>query len=117
MRNDDLIRLRHMLDAAKEARSFIAGKTRDDLNTSRMLVLSLLKDIEVLGEAATKVSAAARSVTPEIPWQDIVGMRNRLIHGYFDIDLDIVWDTVCNDLPPLIQKLDGIVSREKGERS
>ena len=117
MRNDDLIRLRHMLDAANEARSFAAGKSRDDLNTNRMLALSLLKDLEVLGEAATKVSAAVRSATPEIPWQDIVHMRNRLIHGYFDIDLDIVWDTVCNDLPPLIRKLEGIVSRENSGRA
>ena len=114
MRNDDLIRLRHMLDAANEARSFAAGKTRDDLNTNRMLVLSLLKDIEVLGEAASKVSAEARSATPEIPWQDIVHMRNRLIHGYFEIDLDIVWDTVCNDLPPLIEKLDRILAAQNG---
>lgn len=116
MRSDDLIRLRHMLDAANEARSFAAGKTRDDLNANRMLVLSLVKDIEVLGEAATKVSAAVRTATPEIPWQDIVDMRNRLIHGYFDIDLDVVWDTVCNDLPPLIRKLDAIVSKEKDAR-
>jgi len=106
-----------MLDAANEACSFAAGKARDDLNANRMLVLSLLKDLEVLGEAATKVSAAARIATPEIPWQDIVDTRNRLIHGYFDIDLDIVWDTVCNDLPPLIQKLNTIVSRESGGRA
>jgi len=106
MRKDDLIRFRHMLDAAEEALSFAAGKDRVHLNSDRMLVLSLLKEIEIIGEAASKVSAEARRATPDIPWQDIVGMRNRLIHGYFDIDLDMVWDTMTKDLPPLIRQLE-----------
>jgi uncharacterized protein with HEPN domain len=95
-----------MLDAAREARSFATDKTRDDLNRNRMLVLSLLKDIEVIGEAASQISAQARSANPQIPWQDLVGMRNRLVHAYFDVDLDVVWDTVCKDLPPLIDRVE-----------
>lgn len=67
---------------------------------------SLVKDIEIMGEAAGRVSAAARVEWPEIPWQDIVAMRHRLIHGYFDIDLDIVWNTVRDDLPPLAEQLE-----------
>jgi uncharacterized protein with HEPN domain len=112
MRKDDLVRIRHMLDAAREARSFIASKSREDLDANRMLALSVLKDIEIVGEAASKVSLQTRSATSEIPWQDIVGMRNRLIHGYFDIDLDVVWDTVSGDFPALIEKLESIISRE-----
>ena len=115
MLKDDLVRLRHMLDAAQEARTFAAGKARQDLNTSRMLVLSLLKDIEIIGEAASQVSPQTRSTTPEIPWQDLVGMRNRLVHAYFNIDLDIVWDTVCNDLPALIVTLEKVIQESKGE--
>ena len=115
MRKGELVRLRHMLDAAKEALSFIKGKSRSDLDTNRMLVLSLVKDIEIIGEAASKVSAEVRAKNADIPWLDIIDMRNHLIHAYFDIDLDIVWDSVIRDLPPLIDTLGKIISRE-GEK-
>ena len=115
MRKGELVRLRHMLDAAKEALSFIKGKSRSDLDTNRMLVLSLVKDIEIIGEAASKVSVEVRAENTDIPWTDIVDMRNHLIHAYFDIDLDIVWDSVIRDLPPLIDTLGKIISRE-GEK-
>lgn len=87
MRKHDIIRLRHMLDAAKEAESFVLGKSRTALDTDRMLVLALVKDIEIIGEAASKASEETRLKCPEIPWPDIVNMRNRLIHAYFDVDL------------------------------
>ncbi len=102
MRRDDAIRLRHMLDATQEAISFAKGKIREDLDGDRMLLLSLVKDIEIVGEAATKASEDCRREHPEIPWKNIVAMRNRLIHGYFEIDLDIVWKTVAEELPPLL---------------
>jgi len=75
-----------------------------------MLVLSLVKCVEIIGEAASKVSAETRSRHPLVPWEEIVGMRNRLIHAYFDIDLDRVWDTVTADLPPLRTVLEEMVS-------
>ena len=108
MKNDDLIRLRHMLDSAKEAQSYIVGKKRTDLDRHRMLVHSLVRCIEIVGEAATKVSPQCRSEIPSIPWPDIVTMRNRLIHAYFDINLDMVWDTVIDDIPPLIAALERV---------
>jgi uncharacterized protein with HEPN domain len=95
-----------MLDAARETQSFISGRERSDLDGSRMLALSLVKDIEIIGEAAARVSSETRDACPGIPWLDIVTMRNRLIHAYFDIDLDIVWDTVKRDIPPLIEALE-----------
>lgn len=106
MRKDDIDRLRHMLDAARESLQFSEGRSRNDLETDRMLVLAVLQDIEILGEAASRVSQEARGLHPEIPWQDIVRMRNRLIHGYFDVNLDVVWDTLHNDLPPLVRMLE-----------
>ena len=109
MRHDDVVRLSHMLDSAREAVSFISGKARDDLNEDRKLTLSLVKSIEIIGEAASKVSEDARAASPSIPWQDITAMRNRLIHAYFDINLDIVWDTVMVELPPLISELEKIL--------
>ena len=102
---DDLSRLRHMLESAIEAVSYTEGRTRGDLDHDRMLVHSLVRCIEILGEAASRVSADKRSELSDIPWTDIISMRNRLIHGYFDIDLNLVWDTIVDDLPPLITSL------------
>ena len=87
MRRDDEIRLRHMADAAREARSFAAGRSRADLDRDRMLLLSLVKEIEIIGEAASKVSQETRDAVPDIPWPDLTGMRHRLIHAYFDINV------------------------------
>jgi len=112
MRKDDLVRLRHMLDAAREAQEFARGRQRSDLNRDRMLTLSLVKCIEIIGEAAAKVSEETRAECPSLPWADVIGMRNRLIHGYFDIDLDRVWDTVKDDLPPLAASLSSVISPE-----
>jgi len=112
MSKDDWVRLRHMLDAANEALGFARGKTRKDLGSDRQLILSLVKCIEIVGEAAARVSEPTRAKCPEIPWTSIVGMRNRLIHGYYDIDLDRVWDTIKDDLPPLIAALKRIPSTE-----
>lgn len=113
MYKDDLTRLRHMLDSAKEAMSFIRGKKRRDLDTDRMLVLSLVKSIEIMGEAASKVTKESREGSPEVPWLDVIGMRNRLIHVYFDIDLDRVWDTITDDLPSVIAVLEKIVQKQE----
>jgi uncharacterized protein with HEPN domain len=112
MQSADRIRLRHMLDAAREAIAFARGRSRDELDRDRMLVLALVKSVEILGEAAGKVSEPARVECPQVPWREIVAMRNRLIHGYFDINLDIVWHTVVEELPPLAAALEQAV----GER-
>lgn len=109
MRKDDVVRLRHMLDAATEAASFAKNKTRSSLDADRQLVLSLVKSIEIIGEAAANVTTECREALPHIPWRDIVSMRNRLIHAYFDINLDILWKTVIEDLPPLLAELRKIV--------
>jgi uncharacterized protein with HEPN domain len=105
MLRNDAIRLRHMLDAAQEATDFARGRTRSDLNDSRMLVLSLVKAIEIIGEAAFRISPATRAELQDIPWDAIIGMRHRLVHAYFDINLDILWRTVTDELPSLIDIL------------
>jgi uncharacterized protein with HEPN domain len=98
-----------MLDAALEACSFIREKNRADLDRDRMLTLSLVKCIEIIGEAAAQVSEDSRRDVPGIPWSSIIGMRNRLIHAYFDVDLHRVWDTVVDDLPPLIAEIERVL--------
>ncbi len=109
MPKDDLVRLQHMLDAARESLSFAKDKNRNDLYSDRMLALSIIKSIEIVGEAASTVTKEFREKYNEIPWASIVAMRNRLIHVYFDIDLDRVWDTVTDDLPPLITALEKVI--------
>ena len=105
MFKDDATRLNHMLDAAHEAIEFAQGHARSDLESNRMLVLALVKDIEIIGEAAYQVSTETREQLPDIPWEDIIGMRHRLVHAYFAINLDILWRTVEEDLRPLVAKL------------
>jgi len=112
MREADAIRLRHMREAAQEAIEFAAGHGRADLDSDRKLVLALMKDIEIIGEAAYQVSQPTRQQLPEIPWDDIIAMRHRLVHAYFDINLDILWRTVQGDIPPLIETLKGILGPE-----
>jgi uncharacterized protein with HEPN domain len=97
MRPEDRVRLLHMRDAAREAIDFAATRVRGDLETDRQLLLSIVKDVEIVGEAASRVSADLRSRHPELPWKGIVAMRNRLVHAYFDVDHYIVWNTVVAD--------------------
>jgi uncharacterized protein with HEPN domain len=110
MREADRIRLPHMRDAAREALSFIQGLTKAELKRNRMLALSLVKELEIIGEAATNVSAELQASTAEIPWAVIVGMRNRLIHAYFEVDFDIVWITTTSKLPDLANQLDRLLA-------
>lgn len=98
-----------MLDAAHEACEFVQGKSLDDLQDNRVLTLALVKSIEIIGEAASRVSVEGRGEIPWLPWAEIIGMRNRLIHAYFDIDLERLWDTVGDDLPPLITMLEAVL--------
>lgn len=105
MRADDRVRLAHMIDAADTIGNFIAGRNRADLDSDRMLLFAVVHAIEVLGEAAARVSDETRQVAPDIPWSAIVAMRNRLIHGYFDIDTAVVWKTISVEIPALLPKL------------
>lgn len=111
-RIDDATRLRHMRDAALEAMSFVHNRTRANLASDRILTLALVKDIEIIGEAAGRISTDCKTKYLEIPWAQTIGMRNRLTHAYFEIDLDIVWEVVTNDLPPLVTKLEKIILLE-----
>ncbi len=105
MQGKDRIRLVHMLEAAQEAVAFCSGAGRGSLNDDRKLALALVKLIEIIGEAAIHVSDETREALPDIPWRLVSGMRNRLIHAYFEIDLDVLWSTVITDLPPLVENL------------
>ncbi len=106
MRDEDRIRIQHMADAAKTALEFVSGRSRQDLDRDRMLLFGVLRAIEVLGEAASRVSAGTRSALPDVPRAAVIAMRNRLIHGYFDIDITLVCKTVQEEIPALLEVLD-----------
>jgi len=113
-RHEDLVRLRHMLEHAREAVAMVAGKERERLRSERMLELALVRLIEIIGEAAARVSPQGQSEYSSIPWRQVVGMRNRLVHGYDRVDLDVLWDTIEEDLPPLIAELERVVAKTTG---
>lgn len=98
----DRNRIQHMLDAAFQAASFVEGRQHSDIETDPQLRFALLRALEVLGEAASRVTAETRTAHPGIPWRRIINTRNRLIHAYFDIDLGIVWTTATQSVPELI---------------
>ena len=115
MRREDRVRLTHMLDAAHDALAFSAGVTRKDLNANRQLVLAVVKCVEIIGEAANQISPETQEQIPELPWRDIIAMRHRLVHAYYDINLDIVWNTLQRDLPLLMTALQSALDRDDAQ--
>ena len=105
MNPHDRVRLRHIVDALNAAMRFVDGRKRSDLDTDEMLLFALVRAIEIVGEAASKVTAETRAAMPDLPWASIVGMRNRLVHAYFDINRDILWTTVTDAVPALAERL------------
>lgn len=112
-KHDDRTSMRQMLEYARKARNIAMGRRREDLDRDEVLQLALTRAVEVIGEAAGRISDATRNQHSEIPWRDIVGMRNRLIHGYDAVDANLLWDTVTVDLPPLIEALERILGEKK----
>lgn len=107
--------MKHIADAYREALFFIEGCDRADLGSNRMLALSLVKELEIIGEAANNVSQACQNNYYQVPWRAIVGMRNRLIHAYFGIDYNVVWQTVTESLPILLAQVEEIIKTETKE--
>lgn len=114
-KRDPMVRLLHMRDHAREALALGADKRREDVESDRLLMLALTRLVEVIGEAASQVPADVRQRHPAIPWGDIIGMRNRLIHGYDVIDADVLWRTLNKDLAPLIAQLEAAIRTEQAE--
>ena len=105
MKAEDRIRLQHMIEAAHAAQQFMTGRQRADLDNDQMLLFAVVRAIEIVGEAATRVSDETRAATPTVPWPAIIGMRNRVVHAYFSIDREVVWKTVTAELPLLLPTL------------
>jgi uncharacterized protein with HEPN domain len=107
----DRVRVQHMIDAARQAVEFTSGRSRADLDENAMLALALTRLLEILGEAAKHVSPATRALAPELPWRQVTGTCDRIAHGYFEINLDLVWRIVTAELPALQPDLERLLAR------
>jgi uncharacterized protein with HEPN domain len=110
---EDRIRFWHIIDEAVEACTFVEGLAFDEFVKDGKTARAVIRSIEVIGEAASKVSMKLRKQHSDVPWGKIIGMRNRLIHVYFDIDYKVIWKTVKENLPPLIKQLESILEKDK----
>jgi uncharacterized protein with HEPN domain len=109
MENEDLVRLKHMLDSTNAILSFTKSKRRASLDKDRLLLSAVLRELEVIGEAANRISEKIKKRLPDLPWKELVGMRNRLIHAYFDVNHDIIWKTIREYLPSFQKQLERAV--------
>ena len=106
---NDWLRLQHMLDAAQHALTFADGHSRTSLEEDFQFQFALARALEIVCEAACNITAKFQEDNPQIEWQEIKGMRQWLAHAYFKLDLDVLWDTVTNDIPPLIDQLQKLI--------
>ena len=103
-----------MLVAAEKAVALTAGKPKEILQQDETLLLALTRLIEIVGEAAGRVTPQGRARCPNLPWPQVVGMRNRVVHAYFDIDLEILWKTIQTSLPELIAQIKPVLASWPG---
>jgi uncharacterized protein with HEPN domain len=113
---DWLFRLADIIDRCNRILRYTAHVTRQQLNDQPMVVDAVLRNLEIVGEAAARVPPEVRTAHPNLPWQSMIGMRNRLIHDYPGIDLDIVWQTIQEDIPDLLSKAEAALNTELAKR-
>jgi uncharacterized protein with HEPN domain len=109
MKKDDLVYLRHILDATRRIWEYMQGVERPGFAENQLLQDGVIRQLEVVGEATKRVSAEVKGRHPNIPWKDVAGMRDKLIHDYFGVDLDAVWDTATKDVPKLRDAIENVV--------
>jgi uncharacterized protein with HEPN domain len=113
MIKDDIVYLNHIMDAISRIEEYVHGLTYDNFIEKYLIQDGVIRQIQVIGEATKKISDNTRGKYPDIPWKDIAGMRDKLIHDYFGIDLDAVWDTVEKDIPVLKDEIQAVIKELK----
>lgn len=109
---DDLVYLMHIRDSLREVRQFIEGESYESFLENRMVQNAVMRSFEVVGEAARRVSPEFREAYPEVPWRLMGDFRNKLIHDYFGLDLDVIWKTATEDAPRLLAQFEGLVEED-----
>ena len=109
MRKDDLVYLKHILDAILRIEEYVSNVNNDTFSRNNLLQDGVIRQIEIIGEATKRLSKDIRKQYPKIPWRDIAGTRDKLIHDYFGVDVDTVWDTVQKDIPFLKNDVKNII--------
>ena len=110
----DLVYLRHIRDAILQIQEYVRGVDESEFRDDEILQDALIRQLSIIGEAAGQLSDETRRQAPSVPWTDIYGMRNKLVHDYFGVDLDAAWDTVQKDLDPLLQKVEDLIDEAQG---
>lgn len=113
MNERDALRLRHILDAAERIASYVAEVERKSFLANPMLQDAVIRNLEIIGEACVNLASEFREAHPHVPWQKASGIRNRLVHGYFDVDVDVVWQTTKESLPPFVDQIRAILNPSK----
>jgi uncharacterized protein with HEPN domain len=113
MMKDDAVYLHHMLESIAEVEQYLSGKSEDEFYRSGLLQSGVVRQLEIIGEACNYLSEAFRHQRPEVDWGDIIGMRNRIIHAYFDVNYTIVWEVAQNDLPILKKQVERFLAELK----
>ena len=108
MRHDDSY-LIDMLQAARKAAAFAADLTYPQFQASDLHQNAILKVLEIIGEAASRITTQTHRAYPQIPWRQIIGLRNRVVHGYFEVDLNLIWQIVHQDIPILLDQLQDLL--------
>jgi len=115
---NDLARFRHLRDAIAKTIELTAGFTQVQFQSDELRVLAVTRLLEIAGEAASKITPERQRTYDDVPWGMLIGMRNHLIHGYFSVDEDIIWDTITHNLPPLLVRIEEVIAElERSEPS